>query len=356
MKKYFFIYLFVPFFCRAQQSNNLAIEQIEWFPEFGTYYEMYIGNKMPYVDVYTTKSNSDTLRGKFVVDYGTDRSVIDLDGFPGARMDEKTDQTYSLTIENGIYYSGPYKMICNIQDCSRIKANGIRQAGIIGTDILSRIFVTLDYNNSRLYIGWDSLRHCRPDSMIRKGFIAVSTKDFFSYNSKRLNNIPTIRVSIGDAKHNAEALAQIDPGYSDRCSLNGDFETYFTHIININQLYYNLLKKNQVDISVDKTKFYTLNNISGKPDTLFQCSFSKKYTFNCIGTNGEVVIPYGTDECNVFLKINSPGGEIAGGITALEFPAVQFGGSILMDCDQITFDPFRSLVWFKSTRNPKKSN
>jgi len=355
MKKYFLICLAVPFFCNAQQSTRSPIDHVEWYPDFGTYYDMYIGNYMPYVNVYTIKGNKDTLRGKFVVDFGTDRSVIDLNGFPGARMDAKPDRTYSLTIENGMYYSGPYIKQCNVQDCSSINANGIRQAGIIGTDILSQVIVTLDYDNSRLYIGWDSSKHCRPDSMIRKGFLPVSTKGFFSNRPQNPSNIPTVGVVIGDEKVSAKALAQIDPGYSDRCSLNGNFETYYTHIVNINKLYYDLLRKNGVGITADKTKYYTLGNMSGKPDTLFQCSFSKRYIFNCIGTSGEAVIPYGTDECNVFLKVNAPGGEIAGGITTLGFPAVQFGGSILMDCDQVSFDPFRSLVWFKSSRNPRKA-
>jgi hypothetical protein len=355
MKKYFLLYLIVPFFCIAQKPCNPNIEHVDWFKEFGTYYDMYVGNKMPYVSVYTIKTNNDTLKGKFVVDFGTDISAIDLDGFPGFHMDENKEQIYSLTIENGKYYSGPYKKKLKIQDFRNIKANGIRQAGIIGTDILSQNFITLDYDYSRLYIGWDTVNHCTPSTMISKGFVPVSTKGYYSHNNQNPSNIPTIPVVIGDEKVSAQALAQIDPGYSDRCSLNGNFDTYYTHILNINSFYYDLLKKNGVDINVDRAKFYTLQNISGNPDTLFQCSFSKKYTFHCIGTNGEIVIPYGTDECNVFLKVNAPGGEKAGGITTLAFPAVQFGGSILMDCHQVTFDPFRSLIWFNSSRNSKKN-
>ena len=53
------------------------------------------------------------------------------------------------------------------------------------------------------------------------------------------------------------------------------------------------------------------------------------------------------------MQIVTTAGKIDKVITG--FPAVQFGGSILMDSDQITFDPFRSLVWFKSSRSSKKN-
>lgn len=137
------------------------------------------------------------------------------------------------------------------------------------------------------------------------------------------------------------------PGYDDRCYVLKDVNTYYTHIININKHYLLFLQEKGVEISVDKNSYYTLDNISGKPDTLFKCSFAQKYKFNAVGLNDETVIPYSTDQCNVFLKVNAPGGESAGGITTYDFPAAQFGGSILMDCAQVTFDPFRSLVWFR---------
>lgn len=320
---------------------------------------MYIGNRMPFTDIEAKGANETSLNGRFVVDYGTDTSVVDLNGFPGYCLYRTNDQNYSLTFRNGVYRNGSFIQYCYNQDLSYITASGIRETGIIGTDILSKIIVTLDYQSSRLYIVDDTGKQCKPVDLAKDGLIPASTKGYFSNDKKALvlkdkNNIPTIPVVIGDKIDTAQALAQIDPGYDDKCSLNGNYNTYYTHIININKLYFDHLKKMGIAITVDKRSYYTLGNRTGIPDTLFKCSFSKNYVFNIIGTKGESVIPYGTDECNVFLKVNGPGGQSAGGITALPFPAAQFGGSFLLDCDRIIFDPFRSLVWFQSKRVFKK--
>jgi hypothetical protein len=363
MKKYFLFTLFIATFANAQ-PNNSSIEHVELFqPYLGTSYNMYIGNRMPFVDVYTMGANGNVLFGKFVVDYGTDVSVIDTSGFPCYYISKNTNNVYPITFKTGdITFqpnditTGPFNRKCNLQNLNTVIANGIREAGIVGTDILSKLIITLDYDYSRLYIVWDTTKQCTPSIMKNKGFLPVSTKGFFDNNIQNLrspnNNIPTIPIVIGDQKDSAQAFAQIDPGYDDRCHLKDSFDTYYTHILNINQLYYEHLKKKGIDIQVDRSKYYTVNNLPGiAPDTLFKCSFLKSYNFSAIGTSGETVIPYHTDEVNVFLKVNAPGGERAGGITTMPFPAVQFGGSILMDCRKTTFDPFRSLIWFQSRRN-----
>lgn len=359
MKKLFII-IFFPFFVNAQSLSNRATEQVETFSYLGTFYNMYIGNRIPFTDIVAKGDKEWSMNGKFLIDYGTDTSVVDLNSFPGGYLYKMDNHQYSLTFKNGTLTQGPHVQYCyDNQTLSTIPANGIIENGIIGTDILSKIIATFDYRNSRFYIVWDSAVQCKPAKLIGEGFIAASTKGYFSSNPQELilipkSNNPLVKIAIGDNQNSAEAWALIDPGYDDRCSLDGDFSNYYTHVININKKYFEHLKDKGVGITVDKKNYITLGNRSGKPDTLYQCSFKKRYTFNVIGTKDEPIIPYGTDECNVFLKVNSPGGQSAGGITILDFPAAQFGGSFLLDCDKVTFDPFRSLVWFQSKRRSSK--
>ena len=355
MRNFLIVLFLIPFIANAQQLGNSATQQIKWFKHLGTYYNMYIGNRMPFIDVEVKGAGDYPLTGVFLVDYGTDVSVIDLKAFPGDSLRKSINNQYLLSFVVNKDYKISYSNKCKIQSLGHISANGIREAGIIGTDILSKMIVTLDYKNSRLYMALDSSSYCRRDSLLKYGLVPVSTKGYFLRNARAGDsNIPTIPVTIGDVKNSAQALAQIDPGYDDRCHLDGNFNTYYTHIVNINKLYLQLLKRRGVAVNVDKKSYYTLGNVSGVPDTLYKCSFSKRYVFNIIGTKGEIVMPYGTDECHVFLKVNAPGGEIAGGITTLPFPAVQLGGSFLLDCDKVAFDPFRSLVWFQSKRSFKR--
>jgi hypothetical protein len=105
--------------------------------------------------------------------------------------------------------------------------------------------------------------------------------------------------------------------------------------------------KQKIAVTLDRSSYITISNRTQIPDTLFKCNFAKRYIFSMISTEGKNIFPYSTDSINVFLKVNGKGGESAGGITTLPFPAAQFGGSFLLDFDMVTFDPFRSLVWFR---------
>jgi hypothetical protein len=120
--------------------------------------------------------------------------------------------------------------------------------------------------------------------------------------------------------------------------------------VNINQLFYNQLKKKGIDVTVDRHSFALLVNRTDNPDTLFKCNFSKRYDFSILSREGKYILPYSTDSINVFLKVNGKGDLSAGGITNLRIPAAQFGGSFLLDFDTVTFDPFRSLIWFRKPR------
>ena len=359
------IFCMLPMYCFAQPLRYPPIQEDKKYPDFGYYYPMYIADRMPFIDAYIDgiKLSEDSLHGRFLVDYGSDTTVIDLFGFPGIGLDTSKNHSYSILFKdapgkNRLARSGPHNPpFCYVQDLGGYKANGIREGGIVGTDILSQIILTLDYKHSRFYIATDRVNQCTPTKMSSLGFTAASTKGSFSNDKSTLilqsvssvnqqNNNPHITICIGNGRDSAQALGSIDPGYDDRIYLEQDYNVYYTHIVNINELYYQHLKDKKIAIEIDRNNYALLSNRTEFPDTLFRCNFAKKYEFSIISREGKSVFPYSTDSINVFLKI-SGGGQSAGGITTLRIPAAQFGGSFLLDFDIVTFDPFNSLVWFK---------
>jgi len=351
MKKLLLLILLLPAISFAQNVKEPTKRYVKsFYPDLGNYFNMYVGNRMPFTDAFVEKDTNAV--GKFVVDYGTDTSVVDITGFPGRSISKSADHKYALTLKNWDIYSANARQYGNEQWLGGIQANGIREAGIIGTDILSNRIVTFDYVNSRIYIVMFPDSYGKREHFQKYGFVAVRAEHFAPHQpgTENHDNNPMVKMVFDNGVDSAQALAFIDPGYDDKVQLNGVYDTNYTHVININQKYLSNLIAKGVQIRVDKSRFFTLDNVSAKPDTLFQCFFATKYQFNLVGENGETVIPYSTDECNVFLKVNAPGGAAAGGITTYSYPAAQFGGSILMDCDMVGFDPFKGLVWFLSDR------
>jgi hypothetical protein len=115
----------------------------------------------------------------------------------------------------------------------------------------------------------------------------------------------------------------------------------------VNRQYFDLLVKSGITISVDKNSYATIGNRSGVPDTLFKCNFAKNYVFSMLSIDGKNINPSSIDSITIFLKVKAKGAGNDGGITTLLFPAAQFGGAFLLDFDAVTFDPFRSLIWFR---------
>ncbi|HVM86804.1 MAG TPA: glycosyltransferase family 61 protein, partial [Puia sp.] len=314
-------------------------------------------------DYFETKKNQRAFLSCPLLLVVSDTTVVDLKGFPGGSIEQSPDHRYSLLFRDGVgekaIQSGPHTPpVCYEQDLSGYTANGIREGGIVGTDILSQLILTLDYKYSRLYIATDKDKQYLPERLRELGFISSSMTGYFSNDESTLilrkisknhekNNNPYVKIALYNDKDSANAFGSIDPGYDDRVYLNQDYDTYYTHCVNINQPYLDHLLKKGINIVVNKDKYLTLGNRTNTPDTLFKCTFEKKYIFSMISTEGKPIYPYPSDSVNVFLKVNGKGAASAGGITTYEFPLIQFGGSFLLDFDEVIFDPFRSLVWFR---------
>lgn len=326
--------------------------QVSETNSFGVSTNMYIvNNKLPYIDIGLgcPYKNKGCNQGKFLLDYGTDTTSIDLYGFPGSKIDSLPNHIYNIYLFNKFFSHYFYD---NQDYYYYFFTEGIRQAGIIGTDFLSQNIITLDYQERKAYCGNNNMPIFKSDNLKKLGFVPASTKGYFSNDEKKLfdlklpqkNNNPAVPLSIGDDNNKVQCPAQLDPGYDDDViTKNG---RKISNMININEAYYNALVKSKIISGLDKSDPILLPNRNSS-DTLYKCIFSKKFDINIVGENSESILPQTTLSWNVYLKISTKEGLAAGGITTFPFPAAQIGASILTQCNKVIFDPFTSLIWFQ---------
>ena len=343
MKHLIFFLMLVPCILKAQTNETNS---------FGVSTNMYVvNNKLPYIDIglgcpYTYK---ECRQGKFLLDYGTDTTSIDLYGFPGSRIDSLSNHRYTIYIFQNFFTHYFYD---NQDYYSYYFPEGIRQAGIIGTDFLSQYVITLDYQERKVYRGDSTMPIFNRANLKNLGFAAASTRGYFSNDEKKLfdlklpqkSNNPAIPLFIGDDNNNVQCPAQLDPGYDDDVITKSGKKV--SNLININDAYFDALLKKKIIYGLDKSDPILLPNRNSS-DTLYKCIFSKKFDIKIVGVNSEIILPQNTLNWNIYLKVSSKEGLAAGGITTFPFPAAQIGASLLTQCSKIIFDPFTSLIWFQ---------
>ncbi len=345
MKPLLTLLLFAPLLLLAQPNTNQS---------FGVSTDMYIVNgRLPYIDVNMKghnciPANPNCLQGKFLLDYGTDTSTIDVYGFPGDYITYVPNKNYTINLFQTSFTSYFY----DNQGYHYYNLNGVRQAGILGTDFLSQHIITLDYDNRKAYCGDTSMPDLHFNKLKSLGFIPASMKGYFSNDEKKLldlklpqkNNNPAIPLYIGETNNYVQCPAQLDPGYDDNFYTNKGIR--ITNVININKAYFDTLVKQHIISGVDKNDPILLGN-RNSADTLYKCVFTGSFDIKILGVNAESILKRNSSQWNVYLKISSQEGLAAGGITTFPFPAAQIGASLLTQCSRVIFDPFLSLLWFQ---------
>ncbi|MCB1172679.1 MAG: hypothetical protein KDK39_03895 [Leptospiraceae bacterium] len=294
---------------------------------FGRAQTLHRSSLMPYARVQLQQFS-----GNFLIDFGTTRSTIDLAGFQSGRpvpLPGSPDQ-YS-----GFQFFGPWQKVTLLaRDHSRVQ--GIRQAGILGTDILSTAIYTLDYSRGRIYQA-DPQGFCTPAQLVDAGFAAVSTAGSYTRYPERLQglfrvNIPAIPVQIGGIS----APAQIDSGYDDRL---------FRYALNINQAWYTALQRAGIQLIENPAADLRLSTcVVGVRENIKAYTLPSGSFFAIEALDGRLLMRNTT--VHVFLKQTPPEAARCGGIGTWQFPAGQLGASILMAAQKVILDPFQSRVWF----------
>jgi hypothetical protein len=293
--------------------------------------EIIIAGHMPYSKVKINNSE-----GYFLIDYGTTDTRIDTNAFPVNDRPKRVPGTpyqfdsfqFFDTIKNPTIYINDYSNIKNL--------GSIKQAGIIGTDFLSTHIFMLDYEGKAIYKA-NPNTFC-PDSILYKeGYRAASTKGYFSNDRKKLLNdsavnVPTVRISIG----NAEAEAQIDPGFDSGQGIP---------VILVNQALFDaMIAHGTVLTRVPKADGIWTTCVPGVTQKIEAYSAGAASWMAILGADGNpvVVLP----EIRIYLKKTPTAVQICGGVGIWETPAAQIGSSFLISRKKVIFDPFKSQVWF----------
>lgn len=309
-------------------SSSLTAQDCD---SFGVKRELKLGSLMPYTTVKI--GNYD---GYFLIDFGTTVSTIDLNGFNNGSP--KPINNTQNKFENFDFFGSWGTVALNVQNHSNIQ--GIKQAGILGTDFLSLNIFTLDYTNKIIFRS-DKQNFCSDSCLIRKDFKAVSTAGYYSNDPKKLNNdctsnIPTVPIKIGVVS----AVAQIDPGYDDKL---------YRYSVNINQAYFDaLIDANIILIENPNANFVLTTCIAELSENVKAYTLPEGVSFSIISTDGTSILI--NSDINIFLKQIPLEAKKCGGIGTWQIPAAQIGASFLLDSKKVIFDPFNSKVWFSTKK------
>ena len=196
-------------------------------------------------------------------------------------------------------------------------------AGIIGTDVLSRMTVQLDANHAVL-----SATECDAAALASAGFRPIDQTGFFSVERKETDpsrpNVPVLFLRL-DKK---QAPAQIDTGYADASD---------SHSIDINQAMFEAI--GAAALTADGWSVVaTCAGIETRPVYRLKAQ-------PLAVTDEKGVVLATVDKYRLVLKK----ADKCGGIAAMTTPAAQIG-SLLRTLGTIVFDPFAHRVWIRAPR------
>jgi hypothetical protein len=310
---------------RKPQTNTSALT----FP--GSQKPLIRGSFMPYVAA--TVGNAE---GLLQLDFGSTYSTIDVKKFKGGIIPKPIGSDNTRFELDNLFGPENKEVNLSLQSYSIRLPGQLVQAGIIGTDILCERVFTLDYINNLVYSS-PKVDFYSENSLREKGFSSISTVGYYAKDSNKLDNkcvanVPTVPIRIGAAI----AVAQIDPGYDDKL---------YRHAVNINKTFFNALKAAGVSLVRAPERDIQLTTCVGSPEKITGYTLGPGQSFEILGTDGKAA--FITSDISLFLKDTPLEAKSCGGIGSWQIPAAQLGASFLIDAQQVIFDPFASIVWFK---------
>lgn len=281
------------------------------------------------------KASIGEVPGMFQVDFGTQMTTIDVNGFMGSETTAPNKGTIS-TFDNFNFYGPLGQANLIIKDYRNFrKSKGFKQAGVLGTDVLASDVFTLDYEKKALYrASADSF--CKDEELLKAGFKPLSTAGYYTYDHNSLHNwrtenIPTVPVKIGKAS----AVARIDPGYID---------SSYCHSVNINEAFYKAIRETGVQLQAMPSADHILKTCSDEGSEFVKAyKLPSGVSFEMIGTSGDPVVI--ASDAILFLMQSPKKARHCPSIGSWTIPAAQIGASFLVERKRIIFDPVSSRVW-----------
>ena len=288
-----------------------------------------LSNGLPYASARV----NDVTSGMFLIDLATTRSTIDLSVFdirPTATGCDSNQLGQSCTFDAFALFGDWGQVSLRTADHSDVHGS-VREAGILGTDFLSVVALTLDYRRGRAYHAAES-SFCTDTQLTAAGLVALDTSGYFGSDLSKLKpgvpNVPTVPVAIAGA----EAVAQLDTGFDD---------SLVPFSVNVNEAFFDAVPAGTLIRAAGKD--LTLSTCVGinEPVEAYTLASGSTFDVGTVGHFGNAVI---------FVKRTPAAARSCGGIGTWSEPAAQIGTSFFRDLGKVVFDPFGARVWAKPKR------
>jgi hypothetical protein len=328
-----------------------------------------ISKGLPLVDVRVGDAAEHVAR--FLVDYATTRSTIDLSKFtrpgPTATHCDPTELGQLCTFTDFDFFGAWGEVSL------RTSHYGSEQAGILGTDFTGGVALTLDYAARKVRRA-DKKTLCSAEAFAAAGFVPLSSTGFFTddvdelrpltdvieeplaslrreepgeregqspsnviadaHSDRTVANVPTVPLRLGDVT----ALAQLDTGFDD---------ALVPFSVNVNEAFFaEVMSKSPTALVRAPEKDLSLSTCIGVAEAVEAYTLAAGASVELVGEKGRPA--FGTPTATIFVKRTPPSARECGGIGTWTVPGAQVGATFFAAMGPIVFDPFGSRVWVRS--------
>lgn len=292
--------------------------------------------------------------GSFMLDLATTLSTIDLAAF-GSGGPQPTNCDPTLLGQrcsfHGFDFFGDWgDVVLVTADHAGYGAGVVRPAGILGTNMLSQIVLTLDYAGETARRATADA-FCDDDALRALGLAPLSSAGFYASDPKQLRdmtsvmsdatpgvhvpNVPSVPLRIGGAT----APAQLDTGFDDYL---------YPLSINVNEAFYAAIVKASPDALVRaSSRDLSLSTCAGVSEPVEAYTLAAGKAAALVDEDGNDA--FSAADATVFVKRTPAAARRCGGIGTWTAPAAQVGGTLFARVGTTVFDPFTSRVWVKKT-------
>ena len=299
-----------------------------------------LSRDLPFLDVAVGIPAS---RGLFLLDLATTRSVIDLSAFEPrpAASGCNPDLLFQNCSFAEFDFFGPWGSV-TLTTQNLAGLGGVREAGIIGTDFMSQMVLTFDYESGEIA---RSFALCDDTLLSDAGFRAVSTEGFYASDYARLRpladviddanaglsvpNVPTAVMSIGGVS----LFVQLDTGFDD---------SLVPRSLNVNEAFFEALQGAVPGaLTRDASSDLTLTTCAGVAELVEAWRVSEPLRIETSAA------PISLDNVVLFVKRTPPAARVCGGIGTWDAPAGQLAASLHAELGALIVDPYSSRVWMR---------
>lgn len=294
-----------------------------------------VSNQMPYA-----RAAVDGHEGFFVLDFGAEVSAITPQGFAGEIKPQALAGSGNA-YRDFIFFGNWGQVRLLLQPRAQV-AGSVPQAGVIGTDFLSRHIYTVDYRGGAVHRAQPG-GFCSDSALEAAAFVALSTQGYYAANRSTLTcpraggpgrcpNIPSLPIRVGGV----DAIAQLDTGFDDGSQ---------PHSLNINQAMFEALQRAGIPLQPRPEIALRLSTCQqGITERVDAYRLPAGTPLEFIGRSGQAV--RSERDVTVFVKHPPREALVCGGIGTWSQPAAQLGASFFADGTLIV-DPFSAQVWFR---------